>query len=299
MRLMKPRTLSLDTPILDLATEILHTRSLLQAYPFLQEHVARFDGLYAEWTALMQQELGFLSDKQDGEAQVIAVDDAIDYLCVAISATLLAEAGGDRKATSYQRYFGAAPPSKLKRPVLGQQLEVMRTWPASLQSEDASPALKEYGARLAEQVEAADRAVTALAEAKRKLADFEVGARKQFIDKLNAARVLEYGQLAETALRQPELRLSRSFAFRFFLRSSGRRKATIADVERDILRLQERLRKQEELLVRMMEEEEAEARLREDAEITAAAAELEEAERKFAEAQQRLAAIREQRKSAE
>lgn len=292
---MKPRTLATNTSAFKLAEEILHTSSLLRAYPFLATEVAAFDALLTEWYGLVQQETALVRELSDAEARAIVVDDGFDFLCVAISSTLLAESGGNRKAPAYQRYFGSAPPSKLKRPVLGEQLEVMRTWTPSLTSAQSSAALQQYGKQLAQRVTEADAAVAALSEAKRKRADFEMGPRKAFVDRLNATRQALYGRLAELPHRHPERNLPRDFATRFFLRDERDRAPSIPTVEQTILRLRERLHKQEELLARLVEEEEEEARLREDAELSAAQEMLDAAERQAAEAAARVAALRAQR----
>jgi hypothetical protein len=141
----------------------------------------------------------------------------------------------------------------------------------------------------------ADAVVTALSEAERKRADFEIGRRKEFVDKLNAARNALHGRLAELPHKQPERKLPRDFGHRFFLRDERRGTPTIADVEQTILTLRERLQKQEELLDRLVAQEEAEMRLREDAELMAAEEALEVAERHAAAAAERVAALRAQR----
>jgi hypothetical protein len=213
--------------------------------------------------------------ESDTRARAIVVDDGFDFLCMAISATLLAESGGNRKSPSYQRYFGTIQPSRLKRPLLGQQLETMRTGPPSLTDAASSPALQQYGNQLTERVIEADTAVAALSESRRKHADFEIGPRKAFVDKLNAARHGFYGRLAELPHKHPERNLPRDFGNRFFLRDERRATPTIAEVEQNILRLRERLQKQEDLLARVLEQEESEMQMREDAELSAAQEALE------------------------
>ncbi len=92
--------------------------------------------------------------------------------------------------------------------------------------------------------------------------------------------------------RRPDLHLPRDFADRFFLRDTGDRKPSIPELERSILRLRDRLKKQEDLLARLLEEEEEEIRLREEAEVRAAEEELLALERKHAEAAARVEAVK-------
>lgn len=293
---MKPRMLPLDIRHSDLSDEIMHTGSLLRAYPFLAPQAAQFEALLPEWLELLQAETALARARREAEARAIAVDDIFNFLCSALSSTLLAENGNDRDAPVYQRFFGGTSPSKLKRPILGEQLAVMRTWVPVLIAPQSSPALQAYGNQLAEAVIEADQVVLALSEAEGKLADFQIGPRKAFIDKLNAMRQAVYGQLAEIPLRHPERNLPLDFAHRFFLRRSGPRKPTIPGVEQKILRLRERLRKQEELLAALMDEADTEARLREDAEVAAMEAELAAIQQQQAETAERLAALKAQRR---
>ncbi|GAB4514038.1 MAG: hypothetical protein Tsb0020_32430 [Haliangiales bacterium] len=259
-----------------------HTSALLSSYPFLSELSAQFDALYEGWNTLFEQELALLRRQRAAEASVIVVDEALDFLCAAIAATILAESGGDRKSVTYQRYFGAARPSQLKRPVLGKQLDVMRSWIPSLSAADSSAALREYGQQLAERVAEADAAVIALAEAEREQADFEVGGRKRFIDDLNATRMRIHGEIAELAHRSTERRLSGNFPRRFFLRGRVAARTSINDLERKVLRARERLRRYEDQLARLIEDEERADDKRQDAEVEAAQAAMDELERQQA-----------------
>jgi hypothetical protein len=289
---MKPRNLPIDLAVLDLCAEIFYTLAGLRAYPFLSAQVAQFESLYPECMQLMQEELALLLEQYEVDAQAIVLDDIFDFLCVAISASLLAQTGGNRKSPIYQRYFGAAPPSKLKRPVLGQQLEVMRMWPPSLMGPDSEAPLQEYGKQLAERVIDADKVVLRQSEIARKQADFAIGPRQAFIEKVNALRQSLYGQLSEMPLKHPEHKLRRDFANRFFLRDESGRKPSIAELEQTIFRLRERLGKHEDQLARLIEEEENEELLRQNTEIAAAEAELAEIEKRQSEAAERLAALR-------
>jgi hypothetical protein len=294
---MKPRILPIDISHPDLVDELVHTSSLLRAYPFLAPQATEFEQLLPVWFGLMQSEILLVRERRQTEARAVAVDDVFNYLCSALSSTVMAENGNDRDAPLYQRFFGGTSPSKLKRPVLGEQLAVMRTWVPALIAPQSSPALQAYGSQLAEGVIEADQAVLAMSEAERKQADFEVGPRKAFIDDLNAMRQLLFGQLAEIPIRQPERNLPIDFAHRFFLRRSSPRKPTIPGVEQKILRLRERLRKQEELLAALIEEAESEARLREDAEVAEVEAELAALQQQQAATAERLAALKAQRRT--
>jgi hypothetical protein len=290
---MKPRILPIDMPLRDAAEEIFHTGARLRAYPFLQTQADQHEAMLPLLAALTQEELDIVRALMEAGARIGVVDDGIDDLSGSIAGTLLVENGNDRSAPVFQRYYGHVPPSRFRRPVLGEQLATMRTWvPSLLQS---SPALQAYGAQLAERVIDADAAVLAGAEAERRLADWELGPRKQFIDQLNGLRQAHYGQIAELPYNRPELGLPRDFAHRFFLRTTAPRRPTISVLEQSIARQRTQLEKAEQQLARLIEESEAEARMREDGELADAAEELAALEAQRAEAAARLAEIQARR----
>lgn len=294
---MKPRVLPIDIEIFELAEELFHTSALLRAYPFLAVQAEQFEPFHGDWFALLQAEIMLLRARREADARVINIDNHFDFLCTAISNTLLAENGNKREDPRYQRYFGAVPASKLKRPVLGAQLGEMRKWVTSLTGAESSTALQAWGAQLATRVTDADGAILTQAEAEQQQADFEVGARKGFIDRLNAHRQVLHGQLAELPHSHPEWHLSSDFAHRFFLRETGSRRLTIPELEEKLLQLNAKVRKYETQLAELIEDQEAQERLRAEAEEAEVEEELAEIERQRADAAARLAAIQARRAS--
>jgi cell division septum initiation protein DivIVA len=298
---MKPRILAIDTPVANMRQEIYHTLARLRAYPFLSPQVVAHEALLNDLLSLQFQEDTLDLELLQAEIRMITADEGIDYVCIAIASTVDAITRRDRKAPLYLRYFGAAPPSKLRRPVLGEQLAVMRTWVPSLTAQDSPPPLRPYGDQLAVLVPEADQAVQARSEAQRKRADFVLGARKAFVDRLNAQRQLIYGQLAEAAHSRPELGLASDFATPFFVRDTRNRQLSLSELEQSILRLRERLQRKEAELARRLEEEDLAAQQRAaqelaevEAELSAADDELAAAERQRSELAARVAALREQ-----
>jgi hypothetical protein len=294
---MKPRVLPIDMEILELAEELFHTSSLLRAYPFLSVQAEQFEPFHTDWFGILQVQIALLRARREADARVISVDNDFDFLCTATSNTMLAENGNNRKDPVYDRFFGSVPASKLKRPVLGEQLDVMRRWVPWLTSPETSPPLQAYGAQLATRVTEADAALQAQRAAEQQEDDFEIGARKGFIDRFNAHRQVLYGQLAELPHSHPEWNLSSDFAHRFFLREPGSRRLTIPELEEKLLRLNAQARKYEARLAELVEDQEAQARLRDEADEAAAAEELAAFERQRAEAAERLAAIQVRRTS--
>ena len=197
-----------------------------------------------------------------------------------------------RKDPRYQRYY-KEPPSRLRRPVLGPQLATMTEWVPSLTDANASPAVQAHGQRLATLVQRAENAVKALSSAEAAVTDFEtIGAKKAFVDQLNALRMTAFGQIAELPHSRPELNLPADFAQRFFLRDAADKKPSISSVEQAILRARARVAELEAQLARLVEEADAEARLAEEAEVREAMKVLEKAEKERAAAEQKIEAAR-------
>jgi DNA repair exonuclease SbcCD ATPase subunit len=299
---MKPRILALDAPIDGLRQEMFHTVARLRSYPFLSAQVTQQEALLTDWAALQQQDFALEREHAEVEARVLVVDEALDLLCIAIAATLEAVTGKDRKSPLYLRYF-RVPSYKLRRPVLGEQLKEMRTWVDSLRGEQSAPALQVYGEQLAQRVSEADQVELARSEVRRKRADFDLGPRKAFVDRLNAQRQSLYGQLAEMAHARPDLGLPSGFATPFFVRESRHRQLGLSELEQVILQERESLQKHEAELARRLEAEELDAQHRAaqelaeiEAELSAAEEELAEAEKQRAELAARAAALRDQKK---
>jgi hypothetical protein len=280
-------------PLAEVVEELFHTTTRLRSYPFLQTQADQHEALLPPWTQLTQAELDIIRALMEAEARKVVVDDRLDVVSTGIGGTVLIENGGDRSSPVFVRYFGTVQPSRFKRPVLGEQLATMRTWVLSLLQ--SSPALQAYGVQLAAVVVEADAVVQAESEAQRRLADFQLDERKEFIDRYNGLRQVLYGQLAELPHTRRELELPRDFAHRFFLRATSQRRPTIATLENDVARLRTQLQKAEGQLARLLEETAAETRLREDAELAEAADELAAIEQQRAEAAARLAELQARR----
>ncbi len=288
---MKPRTLPIETPIDELSEELYYTTAHLQAYPFLEAQTAQHEVLILDWTQFMLIEAALMRALMRAGALMVVADVQLDLLCTVIEGTIRVESGGQRKSLIHQRYFGNIQPSRFKRPVLGEQLDTMRTWIPSLAGPQSSPTLQACGGQLTGRVAQADAAKAAEVEALRNLADHQIGPRKTFIDKLNASRHALYGQLAELPHSQPDLGLPPDFAHHFFLRETRRRKPTITTLERDIARMQGQLQQAEAELARLVEEAEKETRHYEDTELAEAEAELAAIEQQRVEAAARIAEL--------
>lgn len=151
------------------------------------------------------------------QAGVDAGDDVLDDTVDDVDNELL-RTERDRSAPRYKRYFKKARHA-IVRLGLESEIEVVRTWPASLKTEPEK-GLKQLGARLDADIAAGDAAVAERQAAAAKTSDHRVREIVRFIDDVNASRRARYGLLIQ---RAEELSLETDWPGRFFKRGSQAR----------------------------------------------------------------------------
>lgn len=157
------------------------------------------------------------------QAGVDAENDLLDDTIGQLDSELL-RSFRDREAPQRKRYFKKAR-HEIARLGLKSELDVVRTWPASLKSESEA-ALQALGARLEEDIARGDAAVEERQRAAAATADQRVREIIRFVDDINAARRIRYGLLIQ---RAEERQLPKDWPGRFFKkRSQGTRKTKAA-----------------------------------------------------------------------
>jgi hypothetical protein len=253
-RLIKPRT-ALSTVLVD----IRYTLSRTQADPRTGAFVAEFQARRDEWTAIHQEELSYLEAASDAQARVDAADEGLDAFASKLSKAVLTITGDDRGHPLYLHFFGDKPLSSFTRPVLGGQLDAMKKWPTSL-AQSPFPALVALGPELSGLLADADAALAARDDAQQKNKLFrEIGARRLFVDRVNATRKTTHAALLKLAIEAPGM--PADFADRFFRKTGGdeEEEATIASVTTAIAALEDQLAQQKALLASLQADEEADA----------------------------------------
>lgn len=276
--------------------EIIVTMVLLEADTLVVHLAAAFDTFYNQkWLPVVVQETALLVEAYRADAQVDVTDVGLDDFVDELDTVLLRRVAKDRTDPLYAYYFGKKRPHELKRPVLGGQLETMRSFIKPLKtSNDAE--LTALGQRLEVLVAKADEAVARQQAAAEAIKTFRtMGARKACIDELNALRKSTAGALSEMPHKYPEKHLPADYADRFFKR--GPRRGKTAAKEVTSAELKARIAEQDQILAALntqladvLAKEEADARAR--AEVNALQLELSEAEKTAAEAATRIAAIK-------
>lgn len=253
------KTLLYTHSSLELVQECTYSMARLKAHPLTTSLVTDFDKLNTELVKLLTHELELAKNIIVAQATVDAIDDQLDLLLLVLTNDILSAVHNDRKAPLYQHFFGTQNPANMRKPVLGEQLETMRTWVSALTTSTV-PTLKAHGTSLATLVTNADAAVEALRKAIQQEDDFmQIGERKKFIDTFNALRKNTYGKLAEIRHTYADQNLPHDFAEHFFLQQTKESKVSLSIVERTIERLEAQLTKHksthEQLLAKKKEKE--------------------------------------------
>ncbi|EYF01338.1 hypothetical protein [Chondromyces apiculatus] len=276
------RTIGLDEDLDEVDVELAHTEAATASDLLTATLTPAFTQLREDLVALRSQEVDHHDAVRNAAARAFPIDDELNGITDQVKVRTLALARNDYQDQRYRQYFGDQSPSELKRHVLGEQLEVMRTWVAMLDAH-GDPELAEISQRLAPIVERADAVVNAQAVAQQHLDAFEVGARKAFIDQVNGQRKLAFGRLGEIIHATPERRLTSSYTERFFLQNTSARMTSVAALQHQVKVQKAKLARLEKRLEEMMSKQ-AQAKLAQQE------AALEARRRKVAEAEKRAAA---------
>ncbi len=238
---MSARTLVTRTGLLGLLREVRYTLSQLSAEPVASPHVAAFQQLRDEWKTVLLEEVDLLESLSAAQAAVDKADDGLDDASGRTWRAVEDFTGGNPKHPLLAHLFKGRSLGRFKRPILGGQLEAMRDWASPL-AKTGAPALVTLAADLPALIAAADDAVDLQKAAAQKNREFrDVGARKQFVDRLNAKRKEVYGALAKLPFEHPSL--GADFPERFFRveptsaeeeETIDEVKAAIADLEAEV-----------------------------------------------------------------
>jgi hypothetical protein len=285
-----PRTIDHDEPFDDIDTELAHTSLFLLACPQTTALAPSIASLRGDLPAVHALQAQHSDAVQAQEANAVFVDDEGNTIVDEVKVAALAEVKGDYQASLYKQLFVDKSPTQLKKPILGDQLDQMRTWPAILAS-TSNAALHALGLRTAKFVALGDAANAALASAQTKLDAFLSGPRAVYVDKVNAARKLTYGKLAELAHSQPAGTLPAGFAERFFLHDTSGRAASTSDVERTIARLEKKLNRHKGVLAELNQKQATAQKTKQDLALAEKQKKLALAQKTVEDASKALAAL--------
>jgi hypothetical protein len=265
-----------------------HAYVWLKAHPVTEPLAADLVPLRDTWKDILLKEIQLSESVAEAEARVLLADFDLDTLQNAIVNALMTAANNDRSSVLITRFLGKDRASDIRSPVLGEQLDRLRTWPPGLATVPNDEA-KKLGLALAAFVPKADLVVEAQRTAEQELTDFtELTERRAFVDSLNATCKGLYGKISELSHTPAGASLPSDFADRCFPAQTRSRRPTIKSEERTIERLKSQLARHESILAGLKEKRDASEKAREDAEQLAiqdeAAALKKEAQEKLAKA---------------
>ena len=274
---MPARILDYRTGLLSLLREIHYTLSQLTHEPLAVAHVPIFEGLRNEWQTLMLEESQILGQLADAQAAVSRADVGIDAFAGRVSFTVDENTSGATRKQLRTALFKGKPLSRFRRPVLAGQLESMADWSNTLAQCGVSP-LVALASEVGPLVEAGRVAEQQRNAAQQRNRDFrDVGTRKQFIDRVNAARKEAHGALSTLPFQHPAL--PSDFADVFFYRDPPREEEeTIDEVKTSIEDLEAQLAERRTLLQKLEEEAAAAAQAEQERRQQAQAADELEAQ---------------------
>jgi hypothetical protein len=210
------------TPIIETHHDFLLSR--VRRNKFTKALVAEVEAFRPKIDAAKAEERELQMAELEASAAVIFADQDLDE-----SVDLVAD-NVDRKSLLGMRLFGDLRPSELKRPLLGGELAIVKTWPEALAEADKK-ILKDYAPVMQERVDVALAAEDEKKAATSKLANFRaVGTRPKLCEEFNAFRKSIFGKLGEI---QHANKLPSGWAESFFLKDTSE-DLTVADLDRKI-----------------------------------------------------------------
>ncbi|TKD12433.1 hypothetical protein [Polyangium fumosum] len=260
---MAARIIAYRIGLFTLLRELQYTLSRAKEEPLAVGYVPGFQALRDDWKLILLEEIDMLDILAQAQAAVDKADGGLDGFAGRVSRTVDESTSGNTRKQLRTALFKNKPLAKFRRPVLGGQLASMSDWAETL-AKCGVPALIAMAPEAEMLVAAGEDAENQRKSAQSSNRNFrDVGHRKQFIDKVNAARKEAHGGLAKLPFEHPAL--PRDFAEGFFYSEPPRdEEETIDEVKTSIAELTAQLEERQALLKKLEEEAEAEARADEE-----------------------------------
>lgn len=211
---MTARLLPYDLPLEKALDELVYTMAKLTAHPLTRSFASSAQVKFEDCKKLLLTEIDLQVQRITAQANEEYADDRLNDQVDQFDTRINSLPIGTQAAIR-QLFFRGKSPSYIKRPILGRQLELMRSWLLLLQEASTPKELQDLYNALSEHIAAADAASLAKDQASQAARQFRlVGERKQFIDGLNAWRQELHAELDK--LSSQHATLPRHFASSFF-----------------------------------------------------------------------------------
>lgn len=197
-----------------------HSGTQIAAHPLTAPLAPEYEAFQAKWLQVQTKEILLWVDTLKAAAKVAFADDILNRLVDKISNAILVITDNKTDADLYTLFFKEKTPSVVKKPVLGNQLALMRDW-IKLLKESTHAALNALGVELEQAVAYADKAVLEVGKAKNATHHFRtVGERRALVDEFNAMQKRNSGKIAEIPHTEAGKGLPNTFHEAFFKKSS-------------------------------------------------------------------------------
>ncbi len=222
---MTKRKIETDDPREDVLDEHVHSLTTTRADPFAASHAGRFEALVTDWIEADALRIKLVIALGQAEANAFRIDMQLNGIVDGVVNALKQIPDNELKENLQSSLLKGRPPSAFKRPILAEQLTIMKVWPSTLQGSSV-PALEDIEKTLSPLLPLAIQAETDLSKAKQDLIDWKtIGRWKQHVDRSNADRAAVYGDLLEVPHQNPAAGLPSDYADQFFLHDTSRRGA--------------------------------------------------------------------------
>ncbi|MCU0690294.1 MAG: hypothetical protein MUF54_02725 [Polyangiaceae bacterium] len=212
-------TLSPKTSVSAVLRHVGATYAYLDAEPLTQSFAPTWKEYFDEGLVVLKEEILLCLGEDLAQGKVRSADRDLDKFAGVFEKALRVHVENHVNDPRYVAFMGGQTVAQIKKPVLGPELDVMMNRWQPLVAKTADPAIKAFEQQLTALVERAKAAVTDRAAKCQTTSEFRtIGHRQQYIEKLNAARKLLWGRLAEMQHTHPGL--PSNFADQFFLHES-------------------------------------------------------------------------------
>ena len=260
---MSARIVPYRTSLVTLFKEILFTTSQMEVEPLAASYLPVFQGHRTKWQDVFLQEIAIVEALMKAQAAVVRADKGLDRFVIKVMNAVDENTAGATQKLILKKLLKGKTRAKFVRRVLAGQLLEMKDWSDTLAG-CGIPALVALAPEAAALWDVGNKASEARAKARSVNRDFrDIGARKQFIDEVNASRKEVDGALAKLPFQNPTLPQDFNEIFWMVGEQFSEDEETIDDVQAAIDDLNEQLAKRMAQHAQMKQDAQAEAALAE------------------------------------